>query len=116
MPHKPILIIPGQPKSIFYEIFFKSLKRKIKSPLILICDKKDCLINAKKFSYKEIIQEISIKDLSKKIYKNKVNVINVNLRILKNKNNQLQNDKDYIFRCFDISFKILKKKNYIQIY
>ena len=110
MPHKPILIIPGQPKSIFYEIFFKSLKRKIKSPLILICDKKDCLKNAKKFSYKEIIQEISINDLSKKIYKNKVNVINVNLRILKNKNDQLQNDKDYIFRCFDIAFRILKKK------
>jgi hypothetical protein len=28
MRHKPILIVPGQINSIFFEIFFKSLKKK----------------------------------------------------------------------------------------
>ena len=42
MSSKPILIVPGEKKSIFFEIFFKSLKSKsISSPLILICDKKN---------------------------------------------------------------------------
>ena len=41
MNSNPILIIPGEPKSIFFEIFFKSMKlTKVKSPLILICNKK----------------------------------------------------------------------------
>ena len=36
MKYKPILIVAGEPNSIFLEIFFKSLKKKIKSPLILV--------------------------------------------------------------------------------
>ena len=41
MNSKPILIIPGEKKSIFFEIFFKALKtKKIKSPLVLICNEK----------------------------------------------------------------------------
>ena len=36
---KPIIIVPGEIKSIFFEIFFKSLKiKRYKSPLILICN------------------------------------------------------------------------------
>ena len=41
MNYKPILIVTGEPNSIFLEIFFKSLKKiKIKSPLILITSEK----------------------------------------------------------------------------
>jgi len=37
MAYKPIIIVAGEPNSIFTEIFFKSLKiKKFKSPLILI--------------------------------------------------------------------------------
>ena len=38
---KPIILVSGEPNSIFFEILFKSLKEKIKSPLILICSKND---------------------------------------------------------------------------
>ena len=39
--YKPILIVSGDPKSIFLEIFFKTLKKKkIKNPIILIVNKK----------------------------------------------------------------------------
>ena len=37
MNYKPIIIVGGEPNSIFSEIFFKSLKiKKFKSPIILI--------------------------------------------------------------------------------
>ena len=41
MNYKPILIVNGEPNSIFLEIFFKTLKiKKIKSPIILISSHK----------------------------------------------------------------------------
>jgi len=52
MSYKPILIVAGEPKSIFFEIFFKSIKRKkIKSPLILICCKNILIKEMKYFSF-----------------------------------------------------------------
>ena len=37
MKNKPIIILNGEPNSIFLEIFFKSLKNKnYKSPIILV--------------------------------------------------------------------------------
>ena len=37
---KPILIVAGEPNSVFLEIFFKSIKaHKYKSPLIIIASK-----------------------------------------------------------------------------
>ena len=37
MIYKPIVIVAGEPNSIFFEIFFKSLRyKKFKSPIILI--------------------------------------------------------------------------------
>ena len=39
--YKPILIVAGEPNSIFVEILIKSLKKKIyKSPIVLIISKK----------------------------------------------------------------------------
>jgi 4-hydroxy-L-threonine phosphate dehydrogenase PdxA len=41
MINEPIIIVAGEPNSIFLEIFFKSIKtQKYKSPLILIVSKK----------------------------------------------------------------------------
>ena len=107
---KPIIIIPGQPKSIFYEIFFESIKKKYKSPIILICDKNNYIINAKKFACKKRINLIKANLLNKRISHNKINIINVGLKNTKGKNIQSSYDKDYVFRCFDVAFKILKKK------
>ena len=42
MKNKPIVLVAGDPKSIFFEILFKSQKLyKAKSPLILIASKKN---------------------------------------------------------------------------
>ena len=42
MKSKPILIVAGEPNSVFLEIFFKVRKIKIKSPLILIFVYRNC--------------------------------------------------------------------------
>ena len=54
MKNSSILVVAGEPKSIFLEIFFKSMKnKKYKSPLILICDKKILINQMKKIRLKE---------------------------------------------------------------
>ena len=40
MNYKPIIIVAGEPNSVFFELFFKVIKEKIKSPIILIASKK----------------------------------------------------------------------------
>ena len=84
MNSKPILIVPGEPKSIFFEILFKSLKlNKIKSPLIIICNKKILYKEIKKFNFRE-----KIEDFDKK-FQDIINTININAPvkiIYKNKN------------------------------
>ena len=101
MNFKPILIVPGEPKSIFFEILFKSLKLiKIKSPLIIICNKKILYKEIKKFNFRKEIEELDLKMLSKKKINNKkIYLINIS-------NN---NPKIYIQKCFDYAFSLLKK-------
>ena len=49
---KPIIIVAGDPNSIFYEIFFKTFKRiKCKNPTILITCKKKFFKEAKIFKF-----------------------------------------------------------------
>ncbi len=61
MKNKPIIIINGEPNSIFLEIFFKTLKsRKFKSPLILISSLKLLNLQMKKFKFKKRIKLINI--------------------------------------------------------
>ena len=54
MKFDPIIIVPGDKNSIFFEIFFKTLKKiKIKSPIILIGSKKIILKEQKKINLKK---------------------------------------------------------------
>ena len=68
MNYKPIIIVAGEPNSIFFELFFKVIKKKIKSPIILIASKKLITKQAKilknKISY-NIIDEFEV--IKKKI-------------------------------------------------
>ena len=60
MRNKPIIIVAGEPNSIFLEIFFKSQKKlKIKSPTILICSLKLLNMQMKKLNY---IKKIRVLD------------------------------------------------------
>ena len=64
---KPIIIVAGEPNSIFFEIFFKAIKKKIKSPIILIGSEKLILKQAKILRYKINLNLINEIDLIKKI-------------------------------------------------
>ena len=87
MKNRPIVLIAGEPYSIFYEIFLKSLKnksiKKIRSPIILIGSKKLLQDQINFYNYKFYINELD-KDFSKPIkYKNnQINIINVNFNYL----------------------------------
>ena len=52
MGKKPIIIVGGEPNSIFLEIFFKSLKTNIyRSPLIIVISKKLLQVQMKKLGF-----------------------------------------------------------------
>ncbi len=52
MNYKPIILVAGEPNSIFFEILFKVYKKKkIKSPLILIASQKLIYIKMKKLNF-----------------------------------------------------------------
>ncbi len=101
MNSNPILIVPGEPKSIFFEIFFKSIKiTKIDSPLILICNKKDLYQEIKRFNFKQRIDELDKNFINKKkINKKKIYFINISDKT----------SKVYIQKCFEFAFSLLKK-------
>ena len=67
MNSSPILIIPGETKSIFFEIFFKSIKlTKVKSPLILICNREILYKEIKRFKFNQYIEELDKSTITKK--------------------------------------------------
>ena len=54
MKNNLIIIIAGEPRSVFLEVFFKALKyKKYKSPIILICNKKILKHHMKKNNFKK---------------------------------------------------------------
>ena len=101
MNSSPILIVPGEKKSIFFEIFFKSLKSKFfTSPLILICDKKILNKEIRKYKSNIYIEQIKIEDIyCKKFCKKEIYLVHV----------EDKNSKRYIHNCFKVAFELIKK-------
>ena len=104
MKSKPILIAAGEPKSIFFEIFFKALKyKKFKCPIILLASKKILNSQMKKFSFKKKIKLIKLKNLKNYKLSNKtINLIDIYYDVKK--------PNIYIKKSFDVAFEILKSK------
>jgi 4-hydroxythreonine-4-phosphate dehydrogenase len=110
MNYKPIIIVAGEPNSIFFEIFFKIIKKKIKSPLILIASEKLILNQAKILRYKINLNLINENDLinKKKILK-KINLINVDLKQNKAFDKITSKSNKYISSCFEIALRLIGK-------
>ena len=100
MKSKPIIIVAGEPNSIFFEIFFKSIRlKKYKSPLILICCVSRLKQQMKELNFKKSLRLIELNNLKKiNLDNKKINIINVNLKL----------SKTYIKKCFDIAFKLIR--------
>ena len=80
MNFSPILIVHGEPNSIFFEIFIKALNHsKIKSPIILISSERIIKLQMKKLGIKKRIKLLNYKNLQFEELNNKsINLINVN--------------------------------------
>jgi 4-hydroxythreonine-4-phosphate dehydrogenase len=114
MNYKPILIVAGEPNSIFLEIFFKSIKKKhYKSPLIIIVCK-DLLIKQMKhlgFNFK--INQINLSNINfKKLNNRTINVINVNYNFKNIFEKISKKSNDYIKKSFKIALEIIEKNRF----
>ena len=80
MSSNPIVIIGGEPKSIFLEIFLKSIKKlkKRSKPIILISSKELLHKNMKKFQQKLRLNELN-KEFSN-LEVNKINLVNIEFK------------------------------------
>ena len=111
MKNKPIIIINGEPNSIFLEIFFKALRyKKFRSPIILISSLKILKLQMKKFKFKNNINLIEYKDFKKNIIDNKsINLINVKYKQKKIFEKISNKSNSFIKNSFDIALYILKE-------
>ena len=116
MNYKPLLIVLGEPRSVFIEIFlkaFKKLRKKIKRPVILIGSAKLLEKQLNYFNYNYYINEI-VEDKIKLINNNtNINLINIDLDVKKPFQKIFNNSNDYIENSFNTAIKLLKKKQAI---
>ena len=112
---KPILIVAGEPNSVFLEIFFKTLKKKIiKSPIILIVSKKLFLWQMKQLGFNYKIKLINEKYIDfKKIDNKKINIINVNYEFKNVFEKITDKSNKYLTRCFAIALHLMKQNNFL---
>ena len=112
MGKEPIIIVGGEPNSVFLEIFFKSLKTNTyKSPLIIIISKKLLQAQMKKLNFDFKINDIDkeLKNFSK-LNNSKINLINVDYDFKKCFEKITSKSNKYINETFETPFKYYKKK------
>ena len=109
MNKEPIIIVAGEPNSVFLEIFFKSIKlKKYKSPLIIIASEKLVKEQMKKLGFFFEINIISKNyNKSKKLSKNKINLIDVKYKFNNCFDKISYKSNDYIKESFKVALKIL---------
>ena len=113
MNYKPIIVVAGEPNSIFSEIFFKAMKKKKnKNPIILIASEKLTIKQMKFLKYNFKINSIDYNNVDlHKLKNNKINLINVNFKFKKVFDIITDNSNNYIKKCFDLGLEIVTKKN-----
>ena len=111
MNSKSILIVGGEPNSVFLEIFFKVLgSKKTLNPLILITSENLLKLQMKKLKYKKSIRLIKPKDIAKYKLNNKsINLVNVEYNSV-NAFEKISNKSNlFIKNSFKTAFQILKQ-------
>ena len=112
MNYKPIIIVAGEPNSVFFEIFFKALKtERFKSPILLIASLDILKLQMKKLRLKRKIKLLTLSELKKLKLNNKsINLINVKYSQNKPFEKLSSKSNNYINQSFELALKILKKK------
>ena len=114
MNYSPILIVSGEPNSVFLELFFKVLNQdEIKSPLILISSKKLLKFQMKKLGFKRKIKILQSSKLrSYKLDNKSINLINVKYDNNKAFEKISKKSNTFIKNSFELAFQIIKKNNF----
>lgn len=99
-----ILVVAGEPNSVFLEVLFKAIKfKKYKSPIILICNKDILTKHMRKNNFKKKINILELNKLRRyRLNNNCLNLIDVKFY-----NNRTNN---YIRESFNVAFKLIKNK------
>ena len=112
MNYSPIIIVAGEPNSIFFEIFFKALKtKKFKSPIILVASLNLLKLQMNKLGLKKKIKLINLPQLKNlKLNNRSINLINIKYNQNKPFEKLSSKSNTYIKQSFELALKILKKK------
>ena len=111
MNYKPIIVVGGEPNSIFLEIFFKVIrKNKFNNPIILISSKRLLNLQIKKLGFKKKIRLLDDLDLEKKIDNKTINLINVEYNQKKAFEKISTKSNIFIENSFRLAFEIIKEK------
>ena len=114
MSKEPIIIVGGEPNSVFLEIFFKSIKaNNYKSPLIIIVSKKLLQKQMEKLGFTFKINDVDkkLKNISK-LNNKKINLINVDYNFKNCFEKITSKSNDYINNTFAIALKIIHQNNF----
>ena len=112
MNYRPIIIVAGEPNSIFFEIFLKALKtKKFKSPIILVASLSLLKLQMNKLGSKKKIKLINLPLLKNlKLNNRSINLINIKYNQNKPFEKLSSKSNTYIKQSFELALKILKKK------
>ena len=111
MNFSPIIIVAGEPQSIFIEIFIKAVQKlkKNKKPIILISSKEILKKNMRKFKKNLKINNLK-KDFSN-IHKKKINLINIDYKSFSFSKKKITSKSNlYLNNSFKEALKFMKKK------
>jgi 4-hydroxythreonine-4-phosphate dehydrogenase len=111
--NKPILIVLGEPNSIFSELLFKVFKnelpKKLNRPLLLIGSEKLLQSQMKALKYSAKIKKVKFSKNTNLNNKN-INIIDVEYNFKKTFDKISNDSGKYINNCFKIALELLKKK------
>ena len=112
--NKNIIIIAGEPYSVFLELLFKSIKtKKINKPFLLICSKKLLINQMKKLNYKFKINEIKKNKFRRiKLLKRHINILDVSFNFKKTFDKISEKSFKYIEDCFKEGLNLTKNKDF----
>ncbi len=109
---KPIIIVSGEPNSIFSEILFKTLKKiKINKPIILFSSHKLLKLQMKKLNYKINIKILNYQKIKQYKLDNKsINLVNIDYNTNKAFETISKKSNKFITDTFNLALKLIKKE------
>ena len=114
MKNKPIIIVAGEPFSVFVEIFLKALKkRKIKKKILLIISKKLFIKQMRLLGFNFQINLVDKNNLDfVKLSNKKINIINIDFNFKKSFDKITNKSNKYISESFKVALQLIKSKRY----